>query len=105
MRHKSDGPIDRLSVGTEFLSALHKLAPLTLIRSVGTFNPILMEHLARGNAEPLRAYRNYFGHPIGAANLCGSFRGQTCQGVKMEYSIYEGTVRGLLGAAGAEISR
>jgi hypothetical protein len=104
-RQPSNAPLDRLSVGTEFLSALHKLTPLPLIRSVATFNPILMEHLAHRDAEPLRAYRRYFAHPIGAANLCGSFRGQTCQGVKMEDSIYQGTIGGLLGPAGAEISR
>jgi hypothetical protein len=96
------GAIDRLSVGTNFLSGLHKLAPLPLIRCVGTFNPILMEHLARGEVEPLRAYRKYFGHAIGAANLCGSFRGQVVQGVKMEDSIYQGTIRALLGPAGME---
>jgi len=105
VRHAGEGPIDRLSVGTDFLTALHKLTLLPLIRSVGTFNPILMEHLARGDAEPMRAYRKFFGHPIGAANLCGSFRGQVCQGVKMEDSIYQGTIDGLLGPAGAEISR
>jgi hypothetical protein len=99
------GPIDRLRVGTEFLSGLHKLTPLPLIRSVGTFNPILMEHLVRGDAEPLRAYRKFFGHPMGAANLCGSFRGQVRQGVKMEDFIYEGTIAALLGPAGKEITQ
>ena len=102
VRQAPAGPIDRLSVGTDFLTGLHKLAPLPLLRCVGTFNPILMEHLARGDAEPLRAYRRYFGRAIGAANLCGSFRGQVCQGVKMEDSIYEGTIRALQGPAGAE---
>jgi hypothetical protein len=97
--------IDRLSVGTNFLSGLHKLTPLPLVRSVGTFNPILMDLLVRGDLEPLRAYRKHFGHPIGAANLCGSFRGQIVQGVKMEDSIYDGTVAALLGPAGAEIGR
>ena len=101
----ADAPIDRLSVGTNFLAALHKLTPLPLIRSVGTFNPILMDLLVRGDREPLRAYRKFFGHPIGAANLCGSFRGQVVQGVKMEDSIYEGTATALQGPAGAEISQ
>jgi hypothetical protein len=105
VRHAPSGAIDRLSVGTNFLTALHQLAPLPLMRCVGTFNPILMEHLARGQLEPLRAYRQHVGQPIGAANLCGSFRGQVCQGVKMEDSIYQGTIRELQGPAGAEIGQ
>jgi hypothetical protein len=105
VRQAQAGPIDRLSVGTKFLTALHQLAPLPLMRCVGTFNPILMEHLARGQLEPLRAYRQHLGHPIGAANLCGSFRGQMCQGVKIEDSIYEGTIRELQGPAGMEIGQ
>ena len=102
---KATGPLDRLGVGTAFLTPLHKIVPLPQIPSVGTFNPILMDHLARGDAEPLRAYRKHFAHPIGAANLCGSFRGQTCQGVRMDDGVYDGTVTALLGPAGAEISR
>jgi hypothetical protein len=98
-------PLDRLGVGTAFLTPLHQLVPLPLIRGVGTFNPLLMEHLSRGNLEPLRAYRKFFDHPIAAANLCGSLRGQTCQGVRMDDAVYDGTVRALLGQAGGEISR
>ncbi len=102
---QSAEPLSRLSVGTHFLSGLHKLTPLPLIGSVGTFNPILMELLVRGDLEPLRAYRKHFGRPIGAANLCGSFRGQVVQGVKMEDPVYQGTATALLGAAGREISQ
>lgn len=98
-------PADRLAVGTAFLTALHKLSPFALIRSVGTFNPILMDCLARGDAAPLRAYRATFGHGIAAANLCGSFRNAVCQGVKMDDSIYQGCLERLCGDAGAEISR
>ena len=102
VRKAPPGEIDRLSVGTNFLTGLHQLSPLPLLRCAGTFNPILMEHLAHGQLEPLRAYRKYFGRPIGAANLCGSFRGEVCQGVKMEDSIYDGTIAALLGPAGRE---
>ena len=102
-RH-ADGSLTPLSVGTDFLSGLHQLVPLPLIRSVATFNPLLMADLARGNVEPLRAYRKHFGHPLGAANLCGSLRGQTSQGVKMADPVYDAVVRALAGPAGAEIS-
>ena len=105
VRHKPDDALDRLGVGTQFLSTLNQLVPLPLIRCVGTFNPILMDHLARGDAAHLRAYRQGFGQPVAAANLCGSFRHAVCQGVKMEDSIYDGVVRRLLAGEGKEIAR
>jgi hypothetical protein len=95
----------QLGVGTMFLSSLHKIMPLELIGSVGTFNPILMDHLSRGNLEPLRAYRQKLDQPIAAANLCGSMPGLNIQGVLMSEAIYEGSVAQLLGATGAEVSQ
>ena len=99
------GTLDRLGVGTKFLTELAKLMPMPVIRNVGSFNPILMEHLVRGNLESLRAYRKSYANPIAAANLCGSFRNATVQGVLMSDAVYESAIEKLLGDAGAQIAR
>jgi hypothetical protein len=98
-------PLSRLGVGTAFLSELHRLLPLPLIGGVGTFNPILLAHLARGDEQPLRAYRKAFASPIAAANLCASFRNSICQGIRMTDDLYAKAVERLGGEAGAVIAR
>jgi hypothetical protein len=97
-------PVNPLTVGTNFLTNFTRLVPLQLIRGVGTFNPLLMEHLSRGDAEPLRLYRRSYAHPIAAANLCGSFAGKTSQNVTMSDEIYQRVIDALLGEAGRQIS-
>ena len=57
------------------------------------------------NLEPLRAYRKSYANPIAAANLCGSFRNATVQGVLMSDAVYESAIEKLLGDAGAQIAR
>ena len=98
-------PVSPLAIGTNFLTNLARLVALPLIRGVATLNPLLMDHLARGDLAPLRAYRQAVAHPLLAANLCGSFDGKTIQNVKMDQSIYQRVVEALRGEAGAEIIR
>jgi hypothetical protein len=97
-------PVDPLAVGTKFLTELHKLVPFALIAGVATLSPVLMESLSRGDPEPLRGYRKAFNQPIAAANLCGSFRGRSSQGINMTDEIYEAAVQRLLGDTGREIA-
>jgi hypothetical protein len=91
---------DKRLLGPILLTRLSEVLPLQLIGHVGTFNPLLMEHLARGDDRPLRAYRDTFGSPMHAANLCSSFRGEVCQGVSMCDEIYERVVDRMLGQSG-----
>ena len=68
------GEVGRTLLGPDFLSGLAKLMPLSLIKNVGIFTPLLMQGIATGNLTLYRAYLNQHEMPLAAANLCHSFR-------------------------------
>ena len=91
--------LSTLSVGTRFLTELHKLVPFPLIEQVGLFSPVLMRILADGQiSEALTLYQQTTGAPIHAANLCASFRNTLADGVDMTDELYGRVIDHLLAA-------
>jgi hypothetical protein len=91
--------LDKLAVGTRFLTALWQLVPFRLIDQVGLFSPVMMRALAGGQvAATLGLYRQATGSSIYAANLCASFRNSRRNGVEMTDDLYDLVVDNLTNA-------
>lgn len=91
------GELNVLSVGTRFLTDLHRHLAFPLIEQVGLFSPVLMRILAEGHvAQAIRLYRQTAGSPIHAANLCASFRNTQADGVDMSDALYSRVIDNLL---------
>ena len=91
---------DNILVGTRFLTNLYRAIKFPLIHNVGLFSPAVMNDIAGGGGPMVEAYMRAFGRPLGAGNLCGSFRGKEFNGVLMSDSIYDQAVEKLLKTRG-----
>ncbi len=95
----AQGELNVLSVGTRFLTDLHRHLSFPLIEQVGLFSPVLMRILTDGHvAQAIRLYRQTAGSPIHAANLCASFRNTQADGVDMTDALYSRAIDNLLAA-------
>lgn len=74
VRHKP-GPIDRLDLGTSFLSRLHPIAYFPLLTNVGMLSPWLVQEIAAEREDMLQQYMQETKSPLYAANLCASLLG------------------------------
>lgn len=94
---RADGQGPAQIVGPKFLTALSNMLHLPLLDEVGSLSPpVLRDLAARGGpawdalrAEPTDA-------PLGAANLCASYRGQTVMGVDVNDALFDAAIDRLL---------
>ena len=95
VQHNSQ--LNKLAVGTQFLTALYHIMPFSLVNHVGMFSPFLMGQLAHDKVEEtLHAYRRDCGFQIYAANLCSSFRNKSHDGVCMDDALFGSVIDNLL---------
>jgi hypothetical protein len=93
-------PISNLAVGTLFLTELHSRITLPLLTNVGLFSPHLMRDIASGGGKLLGIYREQFGSPIRAANLCASYANKEYEGVTVGDDVYHVVIDKLMETAG-----
>ena len=103
VRHRP-GPVGKLDVSTNFLTALHAQLHFPLVGGVGLFGPAVLPDLAAGGGPLAEAYRAAFGGPLAAANLCASFRGQRVHGVEATDELFGRAVDTLLATRGAALN-
>lgn len=90
--------VDKLMIGTKFLSDLHAMVPFPLITEVGIFSPVMMQAFQQHPVEQaLRSYMEAAGSPIYGANLCSSYRNNP-QVTATYDRVMEGLIEGLLNA-------
>lgn len=97
---RAPGPVGRLDVGTRFLTVLHHAAPLPLLTSVALLSPLLMQDLTSGDGALTRLFMERVQEPLGAANLCASFRNTRVDGVVMEDRLFDAVVSRLVESRG-----
>lgn len=83
-------------VGTSFLTHLHQMIPLSLIRNVGIISPALVHDLLKEKKEFIEKYMEWHASPIFAANLCGSMNNRFFKGVEVNEKSMERVVEKLL---------
>lgn len=96
--------VSNLDVGTFFLTALHKQFKLPLLTNVGLFSPHLMQDLANGGGRMTDIYREQFGFPIMAANLCASYANKEYEGITVGDDTYLAVLNHLIDTAGAIVN-
>ncbi len=67
--------------GPKLLTALHNITGFDVIESVGMASPLVLHDLAQGEGVAFDHLMEASEHPIGALNLCSSYRGQIRDGV------------------------
>lgn len=77
------------TVGTTFLTGLKKVYPLALIENVGIISPAMAYGLLSHQTDFSNKFRQWHGHPIRAANLCGSKEGRSFNGMKLDEQAIE----------------
>lgn len=99
------GNIDRLDVGTRFLSTLYPNVYFPLLTNVGLFSPIVMYAIAAGHKDYIRKYMKKFGSAIQAANLCSSLKERSFDGLVMNDKIYKAVINNLVSTKGSIINQ
>jgi hypothetical protein len=92
-------PRDHLEVGTRHLTALHEKSPLSLIKSVGLFSPVVMSAVLLRDKKILEPFMKHHGEPLYAANLCNNFTG------RLPIYVFEGVVAILKESRGATLNQ
>ncbi|MBP9738460.1 hypothetical protein KBD20_02100 [Candidatus Saccharibacteria bacterium] len=69
---KSNDLIEKLDIGTKYLTDRHKVTALPLINSVAILDPPMVKDILRDDRMLIRRYTKYINRPIGAVNLCAS---------------------------------
>jgi hypothetical protein len=96
-----NGPLAKSIVGTQYLTALHRKRPLTLVRNVGNFSPHVVRAVIQAEQAVLDSYRACVGEPLFAANLCASYENTDYFGTLNLTADYERLVSLLLDSHGA----
>jgi len=104
LRTHPPGPIEKLIVGTRFLTELAKALPLLVMNNVGLFSPPVIRAIAHGGGAALQAWARHFGHPVGAANLCASLQDRQAGGARVDAADLQRTVDNLLRSRGAIVN-
>ncbi len=73
--HRAPGSIGTFDFGPVLLTQLSHLMPLPVIDCVGMVSPLLAAEIGRGGGPLCATYAMACGHPLGAANMCGSLVG------------------------------
>jgi hypothetical protein len=97
-------PISNLEVGTLLLTELHSRISLPLLTNVGLFSPHLMRDIASGGGKLVENYREQFGSPIRAANLCASYANKEYEGITAGDDVYQIVLDKLMKTAGAVVN-
>ena len=97
--------LDKLDIGSRFMTKLAESMPMPLVANVGLFSPLLMQAIANGDEAILRAYAQKLPIPLACANLCGSLVGQEMQGFAASSDNYDAVVRACLGTRGEVVNR
>jgi hypothetical protein len=95
--------LEKLDIGTKFLSHLRALVPFTLIQNVAMVNPLIINDLAQGTERfiPLLIQ----GFPQYAANLCASLEGVDHFGVRTDEAMIEKAIDLCLQSGGEILNR
>lgn len=87
-------------VGPKLLTALSNLCGgLPVLDAVGSFSPLVLRDLAQGCGPALDLLRAATPGVPGGANLCGSHRGRTLDGVLVDDALFQRAIDALLDGA------
>ncbi len=101
---RAAGAVGKLDVGTQLLTHLQQAMPLPLLGSVALLSPPVLRDLAEGGGPLVRLYRDRFGGPARAVNLCASLRGQEVGGVRLDDALFEATLDLLVATRGEALN-
>lgn len=98
------GTINKLDVGTKFLSTLHANVYFPLLTNVGLFSPVVMYGILTNENKYIEKYIKAFGYPIQAANLCSSFKDVNFQGFLINDNIFNIVIDKLINTKGSIVN-
>lgn len=98
------GHIDKLDVGTKFLSTLYHNVYFKLLTNVGLFSPAVMHGIATEERNYVNKYMRTFGFPIQAANLCSSLKDMYYNGLIIDDNIFHTVIDKLVNTKGSIVN-
>lgn len=104
------------TAGVGFLTRLNSAIKLPLLKSVGQFNPLLLDAVCNDRRDILSCFASRLDQPIQAANLCSSYSSQGYQGIRLSAAQYllalriladskGNVINGLMRPAGARVAQ
>ena len=101
----SKSRVDRLELGSTFLTGLAWLLPLRVLDNIGMFSPLLMQDIASGQEQWTAAYAAQLPAPLAAANLCNSLVGVHVHGHTAPEASYDAVIEACLRTSGDIVNR
>ncbi|NKB43389.1 MAG: hypothetical protein GKS03_03835 [Alphaproteobacteria bacterium] len=95
LAERHDGPASPQFLGPKLLTALHNIVGFPVIESVGMTSPLVLGDLATGGGPALSQMANAMDSPLGAVNLCSSYRNQTVDGIHCDDGVFEDAINTL----------
>ncbi|MDG2243209.1 MAG: hypothetical protein P8L66_06905 [Rhodospirillaceae bacterium] len=92
---RHDGLAAPQFLGPKLLTALHNIVGFSVIDSVGMVSPLALRDLAAVDGPALTRLRSETKTPLGAVNLCSSYRDQTIDDVCCNDDLFEQATRTL----------
>lgn len=81
LAQRHQGPATPQLLGPKLLTALHNIVGFSVIESIGMASPLVLADIAAGTGSAMDRLVSASPAPLGAANLCSSYLGQTIDGV------------------------
>jgi len=75
--------------GPKLLTALHNIVGFDVIEGIGMASPLVLQDLVNGDSGPLGLLQQSSKVPIGALNLCGSYRNKVIDGVVCNDELFD----------------
>lgn len=82
-------------LGPKLLTALHNIVGFSTVESVGMTSPLVLGDLAAGGGRTLALLNSANDSPIGAVNLCSSYRNETVDGIRCDDGLFEQAINTL----------
>jgi hypothetical protein len=98
-------PLGKVSFGTGFLTAQHRLLGFPLLENVGMLTPPMIHDIGGGGSDQMHlAYAEHLSAPMYAGNFCSSFRGLDYGGLAMQDAIYDAALTRLIATRGGAVN-
>lgn len=92
---RHDGPASPQLLGPKLLTALHNIVGFGVIEGVGMASPRVLADISAGGGPAYDLLRQDSAGPIGALNLCASYREQTVDGVACTDTLFASVIKAL----------
>ena len=89
LARRHDGAASPQFLGPKLLTALHNIVGFSIVESVGMASPLVLGDMAAGGGRALSLLTSATDSPLGAINLCSSYRNETVDGIRCDDGLFE----------------